>query len=124
MFAQIEKCIAEEQAFTERLKAVSERLQILLDNQKKINAEREAEIKKLEREINDTIFDQKRTIKWPAGIERLSRFPGAIGDYPGCLWNNLSPEDRMKPMGLSCPCPRCSPYSISFTVLAATNKAE
>ena len=27
----------------------------------------------------------------------------------GCLWDQLSPEDRGKPMGLSCPCPRCSP---------------
>lgn len=27
-----------------------------------------------------------------------------------CLWDNLSPEDRMKPMGLSCPCNKCSTY--------------
>lgn len=26
-----------------------------------------------------------------------------------CLWEKMSPEDRMKPMGLSCPCPKCTP---------------
>lgn len=28
-----------------------------------------------------------------------------------CFWVNMPPEDRMKPMGLSCPCKRCSPMS-------------
>ena len=30
-----------------------------------------------------------------------------------CLFDNLSPEDRMKPMSVSCPCPKCTPYSMS-----------
>lgn len=30
-----------------------------------------------------------------------------------CFFDNLSPEDRMKPMGVSCPCPKCTPYSMS-----------
>lgn len=29
-----------------------------------------------------------------------------------CLFESLRPEDRMKPMGLSCPCPKCTPYSL------------
>lgn len=30
-----------------------------------------------------------------------------------CLFDKLSPEDRMKPMGISCPCKRCSPFSLN-----------
>ena len=26
-----------------------------------------------------------------------------------CMFDQLRPEDRSKPMGLACPCPRCSP---------------
>lgn len=27
-----------------------------------------------------------------------------------CLWDSIKPEDRMKSVGMSCPCPKCSPY--------------
>lgn len=27
-----------------------------------------------------------------------------------CLWDSIKPEDRMKTIGMSCPCPKCSPY--------------
>lgn len=27
-----------------------------------------------------------------------------------CLWDSIKPEDRMKSIGMSCPCPKCSPY--------------
>lgn len=27
-----------------------------------------------------------------------------------CLWDSIPIEDRMKPMGLSCPCRKCSTY--------------
>lgn len=30
-----------------------------------------------------------------------------------CYFESLSPEDRMKPMSISCPCKRCSAYSMS-----------
>src|SRR5690554_484426 len=29
-----------------------------------------------------------------------------------CFFETLSPEDRYKPMGISCPCRKCSPYSM------------
>ena len=29
-----------------------------------------------------------------------------------CVWDTLSPEDRNKPIGLSCPCKKCSPWSM------------
>ena len=30
-----------------------------------------------------------------------------------CVFDGMSKEDRMKPMCLSCPCPKCSPYALS-----------
>lgn len=30
-----------------------------------------------------------------------------------CVFESLSPEDRMKPMGISCPCKRCTPHSLT-----------
>ena len=27
-----------------------------------------------------------------------------------CVWDNLSEEDHNKPMGISCPCPKCTPF--------------
>lgn len=29
-----------------------------------------------------------------------------------CFFDSLSPEDRYKPMELSCPCRKCTPYSL------------
>ena len=29
-----------------------------------------------------------------------------------CFFETLSPEDRYKPIGISCPCRKCSPYSL------------
>jgi len=31
-----------------------------------------------------------------------------------CFFETLSPEDRNKPMGISCPCRKCSPYSMGW----------
>jgi hypothetical protein len=40
----------------------------------------------------------------------------SIGSDEQCFWVNMSLEDRMKPMSLSCPCKRCSPMSCSSGV--------
>lgn len=29
-----------------------------------------------------------------------------------CIWETLLPEQRTKPMGLVCPCKKCTPYSM------------
>lgn len=33
-----------------------------------------------------------------------------------CLWDSMPESDKNKPMGLSCPCPKCSPYSLLWAV--------
>lgn len=30
-------------------------------------------------------------------------------DKTNCLFDSIPPEDRMKPIHLSCPCPKCTP---------------
>ena len=113
----LKKLIEEEEAFAERLKALSLRLQTMIDNQKAIQLTRDQEIKDLERQINDTIFDQKRvksprSIRWPSDPQNTFVFPKP------CLFDGLSLSDRVKPMGLSCPCPRCSAVAMSYEGLS------
>lgn len=31
-----------------------------------------------------------------------------------CAFDSIPPEDKMKPMGLSCGCPKCSPYCMEY----------
>lgn len=48
----------------------------------------------------------------PADLTKVKTFQqGAVLEIK-CFFDNLSPEDRMKPMSVSCPCPKCSPYSM------------
>lgn len=44
--------------------------------------------------------------------EAVKRFNEYLTKSPRCFFQNLSPEDRNKPMGISCPCNKCSPYSM------------
>lgn len=37
----------------------------------------------------------------------------SIGYRSDCMWQNLPPEDRNKPMSLHCGCKKCSPVSCS-----------
>ena len=30
-----------------------------------------------------------------------------------CVFDGMSPEDRMKAVSVYCPCPKCSPYALS-----------
>lgn len=68
----------------------------------------EDELKQLRKEMEES-------------IARYKRFGWLSQEQPNyditretkCLWEsmeNLSPEDRMKPVGLSCPCRKCSAY--------------
>lgn len=74
----------------------------------------EQKLKELEVEIRAL----KPTPAWPssqppADLTKVKTFhQGAILERK-CFFDNLSPEERMKPMSVSCPCPRCSPYSMS-----------
>ncbi len=62
-------------------------------------------------------------------LKEEDSFKGMIYDKSGnpgqirCLWETISENDRLKPMGLSCPCPRCTPYSLSGGAIGSTNKS-
>lgn len=47
-------------------------------------------------------------------IERIKKDKEAMADRP-CLWDSLSEEDKAKPMGLSCPCRKCSTWAYGST---------
>ena len=41
-----------------------------------------------------------------------------------CVFDGMSKEDRMKPMCISCPCPKCSPYALSSGSLVDPSAAQ
>lgn len=73
----------------------------------------EEELRKIESEIRIL----KKEVSLPNVYPNRSEYPATkvydkLGQIP-CYFENISPKDRMKPMSVSCPCPRCSPYSLS-----------
>lgn len=118
MFDQIKKMIEDSEQTTVRLKQINERLQILVDAEKKAADEQKAKIAELERSINDLIFDLKR--KEPVQVPEKVYFPKAIG-YPlgeKCVWDSIPMQDRYKAMGIYCGCSRCSPHSLVTTEIS------
>lgn len=91
MFKEIQKQIDETNAFTERLKALNARIEILLENERQNQLKQAAEMTRLEREINDIIFDQTQKVKAPGCMRRQF----GVGTITGVV----------------CPCPLCSPFS-------------
>jgi hypothetical protein len=49
--------------------------------------------------------------RWEDATRR--QFGGQTQSDTKCIWENMSAEDRMKPMGLSCPCIKCSAYCLT-----------
>lgn len=41
-----------------------------------------------------------------------------------CMLETLSCEDLMKPMGLYCPCPKCTPHSMSGGSIQSTSTGD
>lgn len=91
MFKEIQKQIDETNVFTERLKALNARIEVLLENERQNLIKKNAEMVKLEREINDIIFDKTQKKKEPACMRRQI----GVGTITGVV----------------CPCPLCSPFS-------------
>lgn len=68
----------------------------------------EDELKEIRKELEESLarYKQGRHLftdyDWPT--------PYPKGLEIKCLWDSIPVEDRMKPMGLSCPCMKCSAY--------------
>lgn len=73
----------------------------------------EQQLKELREEMEDSIARYNAYGKsYPFTHGDISKFrSGQIGDTK-CLWDSIPVEDRMKPMGLSCVCRRCTPYAL------------
>lgn len=71
----------------------------------------EQQLKELRKEMEDSVARYYTYGKsYPFTHGDFSKFrSGQIGDTK-CLWDSIPVEDRMKPMGLSCPCRKCSAY--------------
>lgn len=71
----------------------------------------EEKLEKLEKEIR--ILQKQTSVPavWSNDPTRIP--PPYWGGKSVCIFDSLPPEDKMKPMSISCPCPKCSPYSLS-----------
>ncbi|UZS00971.1 hypothetical protein [Pseudomonas phage vB_PsaM_M1] len=55
---------------------------------------------------------QAPTPSRPADLTKAVRPYGALGEIP-CVFDNMPESEKMKPLCISCPCPKCSPYALS-----------
>lgn len=72
----------------------------------------EDQLKEIRKELEESLARYKQS-QYPFTNGDISKFrSGQIGDIPEtkCMWDSIPVEDRMKPMGLSCPCRKCSAY--------------
>jgi hypothetical protein len=84
---------------------LEERMQNVEDELKQLRKEMEESIARYK-----TVENDEKMPYYPFTHGDVSKFrSGQIGDTK-CLWDSIPVEDRMKPMGLSCPCRKCSAY--------------
>lgn len=83
----------------------------------------EEELKKLEKEIRGLQKQTPVPTIWPNDPTSVPKPYNRLGQIP-CYFDNLTAEERMKPMGISCPCPKCSPYSLSQGSLSDAGLAQ
>lgn len=72
----------------------------------------EDQLKEIRKELEESLALYKQS-QYPFTNGDISKFrSGGIGNIPEtkCIWDSIPVEDRMKPMGLSCPCRKCSAY--------------
>lgn len=71
----------------------------------------EDQLKEIRKELEESLARYKQR-EYPFTNGDISKFrSGSIGDIPEikCMWDSIPVENRMKPIGLSCPCRKCSP---------------
>lgn len=97
MFLTTKEAIETIKKDTKIFQDVSEILQELIAERKAETARYEKIIEELQKEIDS--LRPKFTVVKGRGVVK-------------CVFENMSPEERMKPLGLVCYCQRCSPYSM------------
>lgn len=75
---------------------IYERMQAVEDELKHIRKELEESLERYKKYNPLTDYD------WPTPVPK--------GLHTKCLWDSIPAEDRYKPVGLSCPCRKCSAW--------------
>lgn len=68
----------------------------------------EDQLKEIRKELEESLSRYKDSYKNP--IHSWKDIQLGETKSNKCLYDNLPPEDRYKPMCMSCPCRKCSPY--------------
>ncbi len=71
----------------------------------------------------DTQLRNKYHPSKPADLTRAVRPYGALGEIP-CVFDNMPEAEKMKPLCISCPCPKCSPYALSCGSLTSPSTEQ
>lgn len=84
----------------------------------------EAKVDKLQKDIDGlkpepTISDKSQKL-WEEATKRQF----GHSDDNKCVFDNMSSEDRLKPMSISCPCKKCSPYCLSSGSLSDSGTVQ
>ena len=61
----------------------------------------------------DTQLRNKHYPSTPADLTKAVRYYEALGET-SCAFDGMSALEKMKPTGLVCNCPKCSPYCLSL----------
>lgn len=72
----------------------------------------EDQLEEIRKELRESLARYKQS-PYPFTNGDITKFRSrAIGNIPEtkCIWDSIPVEDRMKPMGLSCPCRKCSAW--------------
>lgn len=72
-----------------------------------------ARVARLEDQIK-TLINQPSYTPWqsddPSKPYYRSPYTAYNSTSTPCFFDSIPEKDRMKPMGISCPCPKCTPY--------------
>lgn len=60
----------------------------------------------IDKQLREKYFGEGKVTNWATGKSTTG-----VGEQQ-CFFDSLPPEDRTKPMSISCPCRKCSPYSL------------
>jgi|SRR5690554_2277053 len=84
----------------------------LVERIEKLEGKVEALSKYVDKQLQEKYFGNYEEGRKDAYEQLIQALERRNSGETKCFFETLSPEDRNKPTGISCPCRKCSPYSM------------
>lgn len=81
----------------------------LVERIEKLECKVEALNSYIDKQLQEKYFGEEKVTRWTSG--KSTTDVTGVGERR-CFFDSLPPEDWNKPMSISCPCRKCSPYSM------------